>query len=71
MPDPRDPSNPLTPETIARLRRDRATLNQAYLDIEKAKQCGLHCAGEQACCDALAARIDAILANYGGDKKNR
>lgn len=71
MPDPRDPSNPLSADDIARLRRDRAVLNQAYLDIEKAKACGLHCAGEQACCDALAQRIDAILAHYGGDKKSR
>lgn len=69
--DPRDVANPLTPDDIARLRRARATLNTAYLDIEKAKLCGLHCAGEQACCDALASRIDAILANYGGDKKQR
>lgn len=71
MPDPREASNPLSDAQIAKLRRARATANQAQLDIQKACQCGLDMRGEQAVCDALCERIDAILTHYGGERKNR
>lgn len=65
MSDPRDPSNPLSPEQIASLRRARGILNQTQLAISKACKCGLDMRGEQAICDAQCARVDALLQHYG------
>lgn len=71
MNDPRQQNNPLDADALARLRRDRAVCNEAYQEIERARQCGLSMPGEQALCDALASRIDALLVHYGGERKSR
>ena len=71
MNDPRQSPTPLDEQTVAALRRGRAVLNQAQIDIQTAQQCGMDCRGEQASCDAMCQRIDALLHHYAGEKKSR
>lgn len=71
MPDPRDNTNPLTPEDIAKLRRARQLCNTANSQIQRMKDCGIDCRAEQSLSEALCQRIDKMLQHFGGSEPSR
>lgn len=60
--------NPLPPATITAIRRSLGILQETMFLIQKAQNCGNDCRAAQALADALAARLNAILHNFGGGR---
>lgn len=67
MQDPMCKPCQLTPEQAAELRRAKQLLESANTDLARLQACGEDCRAEMAASDVVAAKVDALLREFGSE----